>query len=420
MKFVLRLLITVSLSGLLAVTSACSEDDENSDNGSPDSGGELTDAGSTPTPDTSQTPTHDANQIPTSDASQTPAPSNPVFNIPDQSALGDGEIYFLAEIYAGSTHKNEFRTATGSMIMDRVVCPRKVAGTDEWVDAFPANYGISPARFNVDGDPLDVVVMGAEPKYEGQVTSFNIQPEIVRVVGIMKMEECDEIPCLTDDEWANDWKILGVDPSDPRFQDVQTVEDIADEDLAPLMAYWSNYKGPVVDEDTGEEHPQTRVDGYITKETALTYIADNFPMMNPTERTAEVEGCHEKYAAAYASRTPPTEKDGDYLDCVQRVYYDGFKPGSESFDFFVKHNGVHWALKLKLDSPNYDDVFDLLQGLKDDGETYYRFVGHDRPSPPGTGLAIFEWVKTKNRNRGCPDDFPSQHYEGRPVDDSAN
>ena len=89
---------------------------------------------------------------------------NPVFR-GESVSLPDGEVFFVAEIPRGEVRKFEMRTATGQVIVDRTLCPRLVPGTQRRVDAVPATYGFSAGRFNVDGDPLDLLVLGREDLY---------------------------------------------------------------------------------------------------------------------------------------------------------------------------------------------------------------------------------------------------------------
>lgn len=100
---------------------------------------------------------------------------NVVFESPGKVESPD-ELYFVAEIAEGSTGKFELRTATGQLFLDRVLCPRKVLGTDREVHAFPLSYGITPARFNVDGDPLDLIVAGSGDFYRQQAKSGKPKP----------------------------------------------------------------------------------------------------------------------------------------------------------------------------------------------------------------------------------------------------
>ena len=53
----------------------------------------------------------------------------------------------------------------------------------------------------------------------------------------------------------------------------------------------------------------------------------------------------------------------------------------------------------------------------DEAVQWDRDEGDRRASAPGLATPIFEWVKTKNRNDGCPADTPGQHYEQRPLID---
>ena len=75
-------------------------------------------------------------------------------------------------------------------------------------------------RFSEDKDPLDLVVFGENEKYWRQISFNTLAPEVVRVIGMIKMEECSKVPCKKESEWERDWKVLAVDIKDYLYKDV--------------------------------------------------------------------------------------------------------------------------------------------------------------------------------------------------------
>ena len=90
----------------------------------------------------------------------------------------------LIEIPKGSKAKYELDKETGILRLDRILYTSTV---------YPANYGFIPKTLADDGDPLDVLVLGADPIYPMTlVTCFPI--------GVIKMV----------DDGAMDEKIIAI------------------------------------------------------------------------------------------------------------------------------------------------------------------------------------------------------------------
>ena len=341
---------------------------------------------------------------------------NPVFR-GESVSLPDGEVFFAAEIPRGEVRKFEMRTATGQVIVDRTLCPRPVPGTQRSVNAIPATYGFSTGRFNVDGDPLDLVVLGREDLYSRMIRANRVTPQRVRIVGILRMEECEKVPCAEGD-WENDWKILAVDPADPEFRDTRDVSGVSPKRLDEFVEFWSNYKG------LSGGHPQTRVRGTAARKAALTML-NHAESSSRRDRQQEVSRCDvhanellERRVEILLQSAPPP--DGEFVECLGRVFSPVFFQTQENYDFLIQY-GAYQLLKLKLKLKAQDvtlpGALALMQALRERGETHYRFVATDAPLP-GSGNTIFEWVKTKDRNQECAPGFPPQHYQSQPISPS--
>jgi len=75
---------------------------------------------------------------------------------------------------------------------------------------YPGDYGFVPGAHADDGDPLDVLVMVDEPSYPGVVI-------YVRPLGMLEMVDQNE----------GDQKILAVPVRNPRFDSLQSIEQIS-------------------------------------------------------------------------------------------------------------------------------------------------------------------------------------------------
>jgi hypothetical protein len=137
--------------------------------------------------------------------------------------------------------------------------------------------------------------------------------------------------------------------------------------------------------------------------------------MTEEKRAEEVEACLDRYEELAEAKPEPVVNSG-YLSCLQRVRNPQALPGAEAFDFFLQYNAGMLLLSLKEEGINLANSVERMEARKKKGKTYFRFVRLDIPEP-GTGASVHEWVETKNRNAGCPEGWPAQHYEARPLVD---
>lgn len=329
-----------------------------------------------------------------------------MFTVPE-GKLAPEQLWFLSEIDRGTHKKYEYRTSSGVLFLDRTLCPRKVPGSNRIVQDFPVAYGISPGRFNVDLDPLDLNVLGRAVEDTPGI------PRIVRVIGTMKFDECEAVPCRSEKEWKQDWKVLAVEDADPAYEHVGDVGGLAAADVGAIKDFFSSYKGPKKGAD-GREYPQTRVTGFLGREETLALIAKDFPLLTDEKRKEEVEDCEARFEEIAEAKPEPVMNE-NYLSCLQRVRNPQALPGRPAFDFFVRYNAGMRLLSLKEKDVTLENALARMEARRGAGKTYYRYVTRDLPSPPGTGVDVFEWVETKDRNKGCPEGFPRQHYESRPL-----
>jgi inorganic pyrophosphatase len=90
---------------------------------------------------------------------------------------------------------------------------------------YPANYGFIPQTLADDGDPLDVLVLGAEPVYPLTLVK-------ARAIGLMVMKDQDEL----------DHKIIAVHVNDPEYSSYTDVHQLPPHRLAVLKRFFQDYK----------------------------------------------------------------------------------------------------------------------------------------------------------------------------------
>jgi inorganic pyrophosphatase len=148
-------------------------------------------------------------------------------------------IDVVVEIPRGSRNKYEYDHEAHVIRLDRRLFSATV---------YPSDYGFIPDTLGEDGDPLDALVLLDDPTVPGcWVTS--------RPVGVFWME----------DDKGPDAKIICVPAADPRWAQVQEIEDVPEPLLAEIEHFFDVYK--MLEPD---KHSNTR--GYEGTTAAWTEI----------------------------------------------------------------------------------------------------------------------------------------------------
>ena len=130
----------------------------------------------------------------------------------------------VIEIPKGSKVKYELDKSTGLLWVDRILYSAV---------HYPANYGFLPQTYCLDGDPLDVLVLGQEP----------VVPLCVlraRAIGVLTM---------VDDKGPDD-KIIAIHLDDPEYAHYRDIAEISAHRLRELERFFLDYK-------TLEQKPMT-------------------------------------------------------------------------------------------------------------------------------------------------------------------
>ena len=141
--------------------------------------------------------------------------AHPWHDIPVEEPIEEGFPAFI-EIPKGSKLKYELDKETGLLRVDRVLFSAV---------HYPANYGFVPRTYCDDGDPLDVLVLGAEA-----VVPMCIMR--ARAVGRMQMV----------DEKGIDDKIIAVHLDDPAIRDLAHIRELPPHVLKELERFFLDYK----------------------------------------------------------------------------------------------------------------------------------------------------------------------------------
>lgn len=90
---------------------------------------------------------------------------------------------------------------------------------------YPAEYGYIENTLADDGDPLDILVISSEPTFPGCVVP-------ARVIGYLSVV----------DNGHGDYKLISVVDVDPRYNEVNSLEDLSEFTLDEIKDFFLNYK----------------------------------------------------------------------------------------------------------------------------------------------------------------------------------
>ena len=125
-------------------------------------------------------------------------------------------IEAIIEIPMGTQNKYEVDKEKNRIKLNRVLYSKMT---------YPAEYGFIEKTLAEDGDPLDILVLATTQTFPGCIVD-------ARVVGYLDMYDSGE----------RDQKIIGVVDADPRFDDINDIEDIKDLQLREIKLFFQNYK----------------------------------------------------------------------------------------------------------------------------------------------------------------------------------
>ncbi|HYX85775.1 MAG TPA: inorganic diphosphatase [Gaiellales bacterium] len=127
-----------------------------------------------------------------------------------------GALHAFVEIPKGSRNKYEFDESVGHVVLDRTLWTSVV---------YPADYGFLIDTLGRDGDPVDAIILVAEPTFPGCV--IPVEP-----IGVFEMR----------DEAGEDDKVLCVPERDPRWGDTHDIADVRGTLLDEIAHFFDVYK----------------------------------------------------------------------------------------------------------------------------------------------------------------------------------
>lgn len=126
------------------------------------------------------------------------------------------DFYAVIEITKGSRKKYELDKETGFLLLDRILYTST---------HYPANYGFIPRTYGDDNDPLDVLLLCAEPLEP--MTLVRAYP-----IGVISMIDNGRV----------DDKIIAVPAGDPNYNQYTSIHDLPAHIFEEMRHFFSVYK----------------------------------------------------------------------------------------------------------------------------------------------------------------------------------
>ncbi len=155
----------------------------------------------------------------------------------------------VVEISKGSKKKYELDKETGYIILDRILYTST---------HYPANYGFIPRTLGDDNDPLDVLLLCAEP----------LEPlSLVRAypIGVISMI----------DNGRNDEKIIAIPFEDPNYNQYTDIDQLPSHVFDEMKHFFSVYKN-LEKKETAVNEVQDRNEAIRVIEAAINNYIENF------------------------------------------------------------------------------------------------------------------------------------------------
>jgi inorganic pyrophosphatase len=125
-------------------------------------------------------------------------------------------VRMIVEIPLNSSNKYEYDGELGVFRLDRALYSPM---------HYPGDYGFIPGTLAEDGDPLDVLTLVQQPSYPG----IMIEVRPVGVLNMVDQQECDQ-------------KILAVPNGDPRYDQIQAVDQVFPHVRREIEHFFTIYK----------------------------------------------------------------------------------------------------------------------------------------------------------------------------------
>jgi inorganic pyrophosphatase len=144
-------------------------------------------------------------------------------------------IHAVIENPDGTENKYEYDKEKESVVLDRVLYSSI---------NYPGDYGFIPKAYYEDGDPMDILVLTTHSTFPGCILEC-------RPVGILYM----------DDGGEQDDNIIAVPTEDPRWNNVEDLDDVNEHKKKEIAEFFKTYKNL-------EPKKEVEIEGWGSKQEA--------------------------------------------------------------------------------------------------------------------------------------------------------
>lgn len=149
-------------------------------------------------------------------------------------------VRMIVEIPKNCNNKYEYDPKLGVFRLDRsLYSPMH----------YPGDYGFIPGTLANDGDPVDLIVLTDDPTFTGCMLE-------ARPVGLLRMT----------DEKGPDEKVLAVPERNPRYEEIQTVDEVFPHVRLEIEHFFDIYKEL--------EGKKTEIKGWLGLKETRQFIRD--------------------------------------------------------------------------------------------------------------------------------------------------
>ena len=160
------------------------------------------------------------------------------------------EIYAVVECLKGERNKYEYDKNVPGVVLDRVLHSNV---------HYPSDYGFIPRSYYDDEDPFDVLVLVEDRTFPGCIIE-------ARPVALMKM----------DDDGEQDDKVIAVPSEDPRYDHIEDLEDITQQQLDEIDEFFETYKNLEAGKEVETQGWEDREAAYDAIEHAQDLYEEEF------------------------------------------------------------------------------------------------------------------------------------------------
>ena len=202
-------------------------------------------------------------------------------------------LNFVVETPEGSSLRYQTDVASGQLYTDQKYCGQR----DVWkrypkeIDRPPFTIGVVPRVLDQMAQPQKIIIFGDKNYYQENFVSNYFD---ARIVGGLIEQECPLGLCVKDDQWYSRLVLVGVQPNNSRFNDVENLEDLK------LVVDW-DYVKAFIENGSGRNiiaqktFPGFRLGSLVDASQAMHFLSMNSKIFNSNELRKLKTSCYKIY-----------------------------------------------------------------------------------------------------------------------------